>query len=91
MFTEMSDTRSSSYPFMNITEDGVHGAISLYRLVDSWVRRSLTMFFLIIFLVFVMVISPLIIALLLRWLIFLIIFFIVLSLILILSWWRCLI
>jgi hypothetical protein len=33
----MSDTRSSSYPLMNIAEDGVHGVISLHRLVDSWV------------------------------------------------------
>jgi hypothetical protein len=35
---------------MNIAEDGVHGVISLYRLVDSWVRRSWT---LIIFLVLI--------------------------------------
>jgi hypothetical protein len=41
MFTKMSDTRSSGYPLMNITEDGVHRVISLYRLVDSWVRLSL--------------------------------------------------
>jgi hypothetical protein len=58
MFTKISDTRSSGYPLMNIAEDGVHGVISLYRLVDSWVRRCLTLFFLIIFLVFAMVISP---------------------------------
>jgi hypothetical protein len=44
----MSDMRSSGYPLMNITEDGVHRVISLYRLVDSWVWRSWT---LIIFLV----------------------------------------
>jgi hypothetical protein len=83
MFTKMCDTRSSGYPLMNIAEDGVHGVISLYRLVDSWVWRSLTLFFLIIFLV-------LIIVLLLRWLILLIFIFIILSLILILDWWRCL-
>src|SRR5688500_2954986 len=87
MFTKMSNTRSSSCPLMNIAEDGVHGVISLYCLVDSWVRRSWT---LIIFLVLIMGISPLIIVLLLRWLIFLIVSFIILSLILILSWWRCL-
>jgi hypothetical protein len=49
---------------MNIAEDGVHGVISLNRLVDSWVWRSLTLFFLIIFLVLIIVISPLIIVLL---------------------------
>jgi hypothetical protein len=38
---------------MNIVEDGVHGVISLYRLVNSWVWRSLTLFFLIIFLVLI--------------------------------------
>jgi hypothetical protein len=43
---------------MNITEDVVHGVISLNRLVDSWVWWSLTLNFLLIFLVFVMVISP---------------------------------
>jgi hypothetical protein len=82
----MSDTRSSGYPLMNITEDGVHGVISLYRLVDSWVRRSWT---LIIFLVLIISIYPLIIVLLLKWLL-LIFIFIILSLILILGWWRCL-
>jgi hypothetical protein len=45
---------------MNIAEDGVHGVISLNRLVDSWVWRSLILFFLIIFLVLIIVISPLI-------------------------------
>jgi hypothetical protein len=40
---------------MNITEDGVHGVISLNRLVDSWVWRSWT---LIIFLVLIIGISP---------------------------------
>jgi hypothetical protein len=90
MFTKMCDSRSSCYPLMNIAEDGVHGVISLNRLVDSWVRRSLTLFFLIIFLILIIGISPLIIVLLLSWLIFLIFFFIVLSLILILGWWRSL-
>jgi hypothetical protein len=55
MFTKMSDTRSSCYPLMNIAENGVHGVISLYRLVDSWVRRSLTLYFLIIFLVLIII------------------------------------
>jgi hypothetical protein len=87
MFTKMSNTRSSSYPLLNIAEDGVHGVISLYCLVDSWVWRSWNLF---IFLIFITGTSPLIIALLLRWLIFLIFSFIILSLILILSWWRCL-
>jgi hypothetical protein len=87
MFTKMSDSRSSGYPLMNIAEDGVHGVISLNRLVDSWVWRSLILF---IFLVLIIGISPLIIVLLLRWLIFLIFIFIILSLILILCWWRCL-
>jgi hypothetical protein len=90
MFTKMSDSRSSCYSFMNITEDGVHGVISLNRLVDSWVRRSLTLYFLIIFLVLIIIISPLTIVLLLRWLILLIFIVIILSLILILGWWRCL-
>jgi hypothetical protein len=72
---------------MNIAEDGVDGVISLYCLVDSWVRRSWT---LIIFLVLIISISPLIIVLLLRWLLLIfIIIIIILSLILILSWWRC--
>jgi hypothetical protein len=75
---------------MNITEDGVHGVISLYRLVDSWVWRSLTLNSLIIFLVLIIVIYPLINVLLLRWLILLIFIFIILSLIIILGWWRCL-
>jgi hypothetical protein len=76
---------------MNVTENGVHGVISLNRLVDSWVWRSLTLNFLIIFLVMIDLISPLIIVLLLRCLTLLIFIFIILSLILILSWWRCLI
>src|SRR5688572_27716957 len=86
MFTKMSDTRSSGYPLMNISKDGIHGVISLYCLVDSWVWRSWT---LIIFLVLIIGISPLIIVLLLRWLL-LIFIFIILSLILILGWLRCL-
>jgi hypothetical protein len=45
-------------PLMIIAGDGVHGVISLYRLVDSWVRRSLTLSFLLIFLVLIIVISP---------------------------------
>jgi hypothetical protein len=83
----MSNTRSSSYPLLNIAEDGVHGVISLNCLVDSWVWRSCS---LLIFLILIMGISPLIMALLLMWLNFLIFSFIILSLILILSWWRCL-
>jgi hypothetical protein len=59
----MSDSRSSCYPLMNIAEDGVHGVISLNRLVDSWVWQSLTLYFLIIFLVLIIIISPLIIVL----------------------------
>jgi hypothetical protein len=85
MFTKMSNTISSSYPLLNITEDGVHGVISLDCLVDSWVWRPCSLFF---FLFLIMGISPLIIALLLRWLNFLIFYFIILSLILILGWWR---
>src|SRR5688572_33162172 len=84
MFTKMCNTRSSGYPLMNVTEDGVDGVISLDCLVDSWVWRSWNLF---IFLILIMGISPLIIALLLRWLNFLIFSFIILSLILILSWW----
>src|SRR5688572_7684694 len=78
MFTKVSNTRSSSYPLMNFAEDGVHGVISLYCLVDSWVWWSWT---LVVFLVLIISISPLIIVLLLRWL--LLIFIIILSLILI--------
>jgi hypothetical protein len=65
---------------MNITEDGVNGVISLNRLVDSSVWRSLTLNLLLIFLVLIDLISPLIIVFLLRWLILLIL--------IILSWWR---
>src|SRR5699024_9058437 len=86
MFTKMSNTRSSSYPLMNVTEDGVDGVISLNCLVDSWVWWSLFLFLL----VFLICISPLIITNILRRLICLIFYFINLSFILILSWWRCL-
>jgi hypothetical protein len=86
----MCDSRSSSYPLMNITKNGVDGVISLNCLVDSWVWWSLTLYFLLIVLILILFISPLIIGLFLRWLILLIFIFIILSLILILSWWRCL-
>jgi hypothetical protein len=86
----MCDLRSSSYPLVNVIKNGVDGVISLDCLVDSWVWRSSTLYFLIIFLVLIIFISPLIIDLFLRWL-FLIFFFITLSLYLILGWWRCLI
>jgi hypothetical protein len=91
MFIEVSNSRSSSYPLMNVTKDGVDRVISLNCLVDSRVRRSLTLYFLLIFLIFIIIISPLIIVLILRWLILLNCIFIILSLILILSWWRCLV
>src|SRR5690349_22150774 len=82
MLTKMCNTRSSSYPLMNVAEDGVDGVISLDCLVDSWVWRPLFL----ILLVFLICISPLIIAVatILRWLICLIFYFINLSLILIL-------
>src|SRR5688500_5099620 len=86
MLTKMCNTRSSSYPLMNVAEDGVERVISLNCLVDCWVWRPLCL----ILLVFLICISPLIIAIILRWLICLIFYFINLSLILILSWWRCL-
>src|SRR5690242_15209780 len=86
MFTKMCNPRSSSYPLMNVAEDGVDGVISLYCLVDSWVCRP----WLIILLFFIICISPSIVAVILRWLIFLIFLFNILSLILTLSWWRCL-
>jgi hypothetical protein len=91
MLTETSNSRSSAYPLMNITKDGVDGVISLNCLMDSWVWWSLILNFLIICLVFIIFISPSINVLLLRWLIFLIFIFIILSLILILSCWRCLV
>jgi hypothetical protein len=90
MFTEMSNSRSSGYPLMNVTKDEVNEVISFNCLVDSWVWRSLIPYFLIILLVLIIFISPLIHVLLLRWLILLIFIFIILSLILVLSWWRCL-
>jgi hypothetical protein len=40
MLTQMCNTRSSGYPFMNVAKDGVDGVISLDCLVDSWVWRS---------------------------------------------------
>jgi hypothetical protein len=48
-----SNSRSSGYPLMDVTKDGVDGVISLNCLVDSWVWRSLTLNFLLIFLVFI--------------------------------------
>jgi hypothetical protein len=87
----MSNSRSTGYPLMNVTEDGVDWVISLNCLVDSWVWQSLTLNFLIIFLVLIIFISPLIIVLLLRWLILLIFIPIILSLFFILGRWRCLI
>jgi hypothetical protein len=91
IFIEMSNSRSTGYPLMNVTEDGVDWVISLNCLVDSWVWQSLTLNFLIIFLVLIIFISPLIIVLLLRWLILLIFIPIILSLFFILGRWRCLI
>jgi hypothetical protein len=44
---------------MNITKNGVDRVISLNRLVDSWVWRSLTLNLLLIFLVLIDLISPL--------------------------------
>jgi hypothetical protein len=62
MFTKMSNSRSSGYPLMNVTKDGVDEVISLNCLMDSWVWRSLIF---IIFLVLIVFISSLIIVLLL--------------------------
>jgi hypothetical protein len=90
MFTKMSNSRSSGYPLVNVTNNGVDGVISLNCLVDSWVQWSLILNFLIIFFVLIIFISPLIIVLLLRWLIVLILILVLLSHFLILSWWRCL-
>jgi hypothetical protein len=78
----MSNSRSSGYPLVDVTKYGVDGVISLNCLVDSWVRWSLVLNFLIIFM------FPLINVLLLRWLIILIFTLFFLSLILILSRWR---
>src|SRR5687767_15542254 len=66
MFTKVSNPRSSSYPLMNVAEDGVDGVISLDCLVDSWVGRPLL---LLILLFLIICISPLIYAVILRWLI----------------------
>jgi hypothetical protein len=85
MFTKMSNLRSSGYPIVDVTKYGVDEVISLNCLVDSWVRWSLVLNFLIIFLVLIIFMSPLINALLLRWLIILIFTLFYLSLILILS------
>jgi hypothetical protein len=38
MFTKMSNSRSSGYPLVDVTKNGVDGVISLNCLVDSWVR-----------------------------------------------------
>jgi hypothetical protein len=57
MFTKMSNSRSSGYPLVNVTKNGVDGVISLDCLVDSWVWQSLILNFLIIFLVMI-IISP---------------------------------
>jgi hypothetical protein len=90
MFTEMSNSRSSGYPLMNVTKYGVDGVISLNCLVDSQVRWSLILNFLIIFLLLIIFVSPLINILLLRWFFVLIFILFFLSHFLILSWWRCL-
>jgi hypothetical protein len=90
MFTKMSNWRSSGYPLVDVTTNGVDGVISLNCLVDSWVRWSLILNFLFIFLLLIIFISPLINVLLLRWLIVLILILILLRHFLILSWWRCL-
>jgi hypothetical protein len=91
MFIEISNTRASSYPLLNITMDGVNGVVLLNCLMDSWVRWSLILNLLFIFLVLLNFVSPLINAIILRWLIVLnLIFFFFLSLFLILCWWRCL-
>jgi hypothetical protein len=38
MFTKMSNSRSSGYPLVDVTKNGVDGVISLNCLVDSWVQ-----------------------------------------------------
>jgi hypothetical protein len=75
---------------MDVTKNGVDGVISLNCLVDSWVRWSLILNFLIIFLALIIFISPLINVLLLRWLIVLVFILFFLSYVCILCWWRCL-
>jgi hypothetical protein len=86
----MSNSRSSAYPLVDVTKNGVDWVISLNFLVDSWVWWSLILNLLIIFLVLIIFISPLINVLLLRWLIVLIFILFFVSHSLILSWWRCL-
>src|SRR5688572_20742622 len=49
MLTKMCNTRSSSYPLMNVAEDSVDGMISLDCLVDSWVWRVWNLFISLIF------------------------------------------
>jgi hypothetical protein len=66
MFTKMCNSRSSGYPLVNVTKNGVDGVISLNCLVDSWVWWSLIPNLLIIFLILIIFISPLINVLLLR-------------------------
>jgi hypothetical protein len=90
MFTQMSKSRSSGYPLLNVTKYGINGVISLNCLVDSWVRWSLILNLLLILLFLIDFISPLIHAFFLRWLIVLILVLFFLSQFLILSWWRCL-
>jgi hypothetical protein len=60
MFTKMSNLRSSGYPLVDVTKNGVNGVISLNCLVDSWVQWSLIQNFLIMFLILIIFISPLI-------------------------------
>jgi hypothetical protein len=43
MFTEMSNSRASGYPLLNITKDGVDWVVSLNCLVDPWVRWYLSL------------------------------------------------
>jgi hypothetical protein len=50
MFTEMSNSRASGYPLLNVTKDGVNGLILLNCLIDSWVRWSLILNLLLILL-----------------------------------------
>lgn len=90
MFTNMSNSRLSGYPLLNVTKYGVDGVISLSCLVDSWVRWSLILNLLFILFFFINFISPLIDTFLLRWLIVLNLILFFLSHFLILSWWRCL-
>jgi hypothetical protein len=43
MFIEMSNSRASGYPLLNITKDGVDEVVSLNCLVDPWVRWYLSL------------------------------------------------